>query len=215
MAINTNLVSCKKLLITGLGRSGTSAVASFVHGLGYHMPFAKELATNEDVKLRTLLEAGDVTSIKKELESRAVKYPLVAWKDPKLFGIVGEKLLDLLDKDWVYLVVFRDPVSVAVRNNKSLGRELDSELLNATTQQLKLALFYIKLKVNRRVHLVSYEKFITVFEKTADDMLSFLGLTCEKDDLANLQLFVRGDHERYLAAQPVSFLSPAKHAEED
>ena len=202
MMVQADKAPLNKLLITGLGRSGTSAVASAVRSLGYHMPFASKMANNEDFTLRALLEQQDYQGIKLELEARCKTNPLVAWKDPKLFGGIGEKLLEVLDDDWAYLIVFRDPLSVGLRNVKSGGGDLDTALLQAVKNQGKLANFYLKAKQSRRVLLVSYEKLATNFDETIAEITGFLGFKYNKDDIDSLRKSMSADHTRYLQAQP-------------
>lgn len=184
-------------------------MASLVKGLGYYMPSASTLANNEDATLRALLKRGDVEAIKRELDDRAAKHSLVAWKDPKLFGKIGYALLEKLDPEWSYLIVLRDPLSVAMRNSLSLDIKMDVALLLAATNQLKLVRFYLQAKERRIVHLVSYEKFITDFEKSAEGVLSALGFSYEAEDLVSLQKFVSTDHERYRAVNPGGLLPSA------
>lgn len=172
----------KKILITGLGRSGTSAIASIVKNLGYFLGENVSHSTGEDFDLRKLLSQGETDSVRSELYRRCEMHDLVAYKDPKLFSLHGEKLLSELTNDWLYIFVFRDIYSISKRNVKSIGANLDQSLISAAHHQTKLVNFYNKAKFSNPTYLVSFEQLnsIEIFLK---DFTSFLGF-----DLSSLQL---------------------------
>lgn len=191
-----------KVIITGLGRSGTSAVASIFKFLGYYMPSAGMLATNEDKVLRALLKDGNVAEFVQELNNRAAKNTFVAYKDPKIFGVLGEKVLDAIDNEWLCIIVFRDPVSIAMRNKKSLGVDFDQAFERAVNLQVKLFKFYKRIKQSKPIYLVSYEKLMTNKDAFLEELLSVLGFSFDQDDLDAIKSCLDSDHKRYLVAQP-------------
>jgi hypothetical protein len=128
----------RSVLITGQGRSGTSAVASIFYNLGYYMPSACKLSTLEDEILRQYLSGGNIESIVAELSLRQSQHNLVAWKDPKLYKKYGRELIKLLGKDWVYVIIFRDPYAIAMRNNLSMSYDRDDALLMGAKNNWKL-----------------------------------------------------------------------------
>ena len=187
----------KKVIITGPGRSGTSAIAAIFHHLGYFMPDALKLATFEDDHLRRLFNEGDNEAVIIELKKREALHDLIAWKDPKLFGAQGQELASMLNADWLYVFVFRDPLCIALRNNKSRDTEFDDELVSAVKSNVKLAEFYLKVKNLHPTYLISYEKFISDTEVELNALLIHLGLV-KKIDLEELANKVLSHKQRYL-----------------
>lgn len=188
-----------KILITGQGRSGTSAIASIFYHLGYFMPDALRLSTFEDEGLRRLLAAGNINAVIEELQKRESVHNFLAWKDPKLFGLHGEKLAGKLDADWLYVFVFRDPLSIALRNQMSRGLGLDNELRMAVKYNIKLVDFYLEIKKTNKFpcYLISYEKFILDTEGELTKLLDYLGMF-DGVDISELASNVLSHKSRYL-----------------
>lgn len=203
MTLLTSAIKHKKILITGLGRSGTSAVASIASQLGYFMPNVGNLATHEDEELRELLKNGDVAKIKAVLERRVAENEFVAWKDPKLFSVNGASLQRILDHDWLYVFVFRDPLCIAMRNNKSLNMDIDTALTSAVAMQQKMVKFYTNTVNKFPTYKFSYEKFMLSPDTELKMFCEFLGIdhTCINFDL--LKSNMNRDHNRYITAQPI------------
>jgi len=81
-----------------------------------------------------------------ELSNRESIYEHIAWKEPKLFGVNGSLLTKKLDADWLYVIVFRYPLSIAIHNKNTRGQELDYELSGAVNNNTKLVEFYLEVK---------------------------------------------------------------------
>lgn len=187
-----------KVLITGLGRSGTSAIASVFNSLGYYMPNAESHSNLEDLRLRDLLSKGYIDEIVLELSERTKMYDLVAWKDPKLYGEKGFQLNNKLDKDWLYILVFRDSYSIALRNNISIGQDLYDGLIKAAKSNLKLAEFYGLIKDKNPTYVISYEKFMMDPKSFLVSLLDFLGLESKNEVVEKILNRALEDHNRYL-----------------
>ncbi|WP_188709624.1 hypothetical protein [Polaromonas eurypsychrophila] len=187
-----------KILITGLGRSGTTAVASIIKNIGYFLGEEVSHASLEDFYLRRLLASGEIDSVRTELYRRCEKHDLVAYKDPKLFGLHGQKLLSKITNDWLYIFVIRDVLSISRRNVKSIGVELDAALLNATHSQLKLINFYKKVKLSNPTYIVSFEQLNSI-EEFLKEFTSFLGFDMSTQQLDDLRVSVGIDKGRYLS----------------
>ena len=192
------MATYSKILITGLGRSGTSAIASIVKNMGYFLGEAVSPANGEDVYLRRLLACGEVDSVRTELYRRCEKYELVAYKDPKLFSLHGEKLLQELTNDWLCIFVFRDVLSISRRNVKSIGTEVDQSLSSAAHHQLKLINFYNKVKLSNPTYLVSFEQLNSI-ETFLNDFSIFLGFDLSGAQLDDLVISVGNDKQKYLS----------------
>ncbi len=191
-----------KILITGLGRSGTSAVASIVKNIGYFLGEKVSPLTGEDVELRGLLSLGKTDSVRSELYRRCETYDLVAYKDPKLFSQHGERLLADMANDWLYIFVFRDVLSITRRNVRSIGAEIDEALVSAAHHQLKLINFYNKTKLSNPTYLISFEQ-LNSMEGFMREFTNFLGFDLSAQQLRDLSLSVAVDKDKYLSGANV------------
>jgi arabinose-5-phosphate isomerase len=189
----------RKVLITGQGRGGTSAIASIFYHLGYYMPNGDTYATFEDEKLRQHLASGEVEEVIQELNFRVSQHDLVAWKDPKLFGINGRELSGKISNDWLYVFVFRDPYAITLRKSMSGDSVVDRELLNASKYNRKLVEFYLSVKERNPCYIISYEKLLTDKLNVIGSLCDFLGFPDAMELAESLALKVGGSHTNYLA----------------
>ena len=199
MIIDSSDVLNKNILITGQGRSGTSAVASIFRHLGYFMPEAHKRASNEDGELRKLFLSGQASDVIKELHKRAVDRRLVAWKEPKLFSFRGREVAKEIGSDWRIIIIFRDPYSIALRNSKAMGVNLDDALSDASESNKKLVEFYLDVKNYTQCYLLSYEKLMLNTEMTVAELLNYLGFKASDDLVDYIISEMNKDKKRYLS----------------
>ena len=185
----------RKILVTGMGRGGTSSVAAMLYHTGFNVcGRAEPLANFEDETLRPLLLNGQLEELQQELEARAERYPLVAWKDPKLYGDKGLELLRRLPDDWILLAVFRDPVAIVSRRMISDQVDFSESMPNVMKFLGKLHNFVAEVQKSRKVIYISYEKVVTEPVMTIRGVYSMLG--AELDDVAAGQLWEQMQHSQ-------------------
>lgn len=188
-----------KLLVSGLGRSGTSAIGSILKHLGYYVGDVERVTTNEDKSLQNLLAKNLHDEIIEELNRRANTYPLIAWKDPKLIGSEGIKLIARLPNDWGIILTSRDPTSIAMRLSRQHGTNIAKNLEDVLSRQNKL-LSAIALIRTKPVFVVSYEKLLANPEKTIMGLLIDINPNLlEQVDISKLWKSIRGDQAKYIA----------------
>jgi hypothetical protein len=171
----------KKILVTGLGRSGTSAAASILFHFGYCLTESPQIRNHEDPHLRDLLKDGKVDEIVDILKARSAKNTHVAWKDPKIYGRSGPNLVGKLGDDWLVVVIYRDPIAIAMRRALSEQAEFSADLARVITGQKKLVEFADGVAKTRAVLYVSYEKMLT-------DPVGFINEFAEYIDWPNADL---------------------------
>lgn len=199
MVFSENNVRHSKVLVVGLGRSGTSAIASVLRNCGFLLSESNKLATQEDPELRAYLKDGNIDKFVETLQKRAEKFPLVAYKDPKLFGSYGSDVFHRLGGNWAYVFVFRDPYAIALRNKKSMNLDLDLALEKAISSQKRLFDFYKMVSLVNPVYKISFEKFNTNRREELVQFVSFIGTFGKsKDFIDKLILDLDDDHSRYL-----------------
>lgn len=188
----------KKLLLSGLGRSGTSAIASIFKNVGYYVGDVSKVTTNEDKDLQGLLKKVLYADIIAELGIRAEKYSLIAWKDPKLIGQSGLQLIKMLPNDWSVVLTSRDPLAIAMRLATQHGDDILNHLEQVYSAQTKL-LTAINSIAPKSVFVMSYEKFI------ANPAMTIMGLLADinPDLLGNIDIYkvinnAMADKKKYL-----------------
>jgi len=180
----------RKVLVTGMGRGGTSSVAAMLHHTGFNVSGdAPPRANFEDEALRPLLIDGRIDELQRELEARSARHPLVAWKDPKLHGDNGLELIRRLPDDWVLLAIFRDPVAIVSRRMISDQVDFSQSMPSVMKFMGKLHNFVAEVQKSRKVIYVSYEKVVTEPVATIKGIYSMLG--AELDDGAAAALWAR------------------------
>lgn len=175
----------RKVLITGLGRSGTSAVASVFNHIGFYLGDDSEAPIYEDVVLRTAFKEERLSDVRSTLERSGLEHRLVAWKDPKLFSAIGSQLVGELTEDWLMVLVFRDPVATTLRRVFSDKVSFMDTLLSTVRLQEKLVQFGMTVK--KPILFVSYEKLLLYPEQVIGEILGFVdldpGLSINADDI--------------------------------
>lgn len=141
------------VVITGLARTGTTDMAGIVATL---MPlFCDHWPNAEDYNLSTAIERGDKAAILEQIIERPDTW---AFKRPFIYRHT-EVLLDIFGTRLCWLVMMRDSVATAIREQCANGGEL-SAWLNQTRKNIQeLECWFEALNCPRA--LVSYEKLLT------------------------------------------------------
>ncbi len=151
-----------KILVIGLGRSGTSSIGSLLYHLGYFIGESDGEHQNpfyESPRLRDQFLKEEANVCATALTGLASQHPRYAWKDPKLASPKGLDVLSLLDNGWLVISVFRDPVAIAQRRVASDGISFADALKLVTKGQARLLDFCARCA--KPAIYISYEYFIT------------------------------------------------------
>jgi hypothetical protein len=164
-------VRYSKVLVTGLGRSGTSAIADLLEQLGFDGGPDLHPVLREDVNLRRLLLTGEHVLLAEALRARTAGNARCYWKEPKLYA-AGDRLVGALEPDWVVIAVFRDLVGIAMRRAASDRVRFDDALEVCARFQLRLVEFVRNCPL--RVICVSHERLVAEPHATIDSLRSHL-----------------------------------------
>lgn len=111
------------VIVTGLARSGTSATAELVNGLG--VPFFYDHLTNlEHYEFGQLTEAGDVDGLRLFAYTRGDRW---AVKKPSVF-LCRNVLREAFGDRITWVVPIRDPVGIAIRESMANGGDAEKWL---------------------------------------------------------------------------------------
>lgn len=184
-----------KVLTTGVGRSGTTAVAAVFHSLGFHLGDAPVPHLHEDSALRDLLLQGDAATLAGALQAWSTRHAAVAWKDPKIYAAASAAFMERLPDDWLVIGVLRDPIAVAQRRAYSDGAELLPTAHAVARSQVKLLSFLQSAR--HTVGLVSYERFMTDPEPTLASLLTVLDPPRPPSSLPGLRAEILSQRDIY------------------
>lgn len=126
-------------IVLGLGRSGTSFIASV---LGYLGVFAGDKVTKgnlEDLRLTTPIEANDFTAAAAVIKDYNERHYVWAYKRPSMVGRAAatEKLF----RNPHYIFTHRDFFALALRNEIAISREIAESLRKSVASSRHLYAF--------------------------------------------------------------------------
>lgn len=172
---------------------------SLVQGLG--IPVGEKLAyTLEDPQVNRLLEADpiDFEALGRLVAARNEEHPVWGFKYP--FHLRPQVLATLRNPHLV--VVFRDLVAIARRNELSTGHDFITSMRAAAGHQLQI--LSVLAESDYPTLLFSYEKSIEFPREVTAAIASFLGIAASVEAIATVAAGIRTSPADYVAkAQPL------------
>ncbi len=185
----------KTLFIVGLERSGTSMIAKILHELDIHMGDQYNEAVFEDREMAKYAEGNDIAQLSKLVEEKNAAHDIWAWKRPRAYRYA--KRLEKIVRNPHYIILFRDPLAIALRNNISVHLSVEEGLEKAIQETTDLIAF---LKDNKYPCLcVSYEKALQNKHALVESMANFMGLSLSKEDIAVAVNSIENGNTQYLS----------------
>ena len=183
------------LIVTGVARSGTSLIATLLKEIGVYMGDFLDGVVNEDPRLYEVLRQGDAAALQDIIRLRNSGHDQWGFKIPNLNAFL--KLSDLaLFRNPHLIVIYRDPVAVAVRNGLSEHFNVLDSMLNTTIATYGLAQFVHR--ANCPVLLLSYEKVLTRPALAIDQLMEFCGISLDTGSRKRLLQHVQPERVEYL-----------------
>ena len=187
----------KTFIVTGIARSGTSLIASMLKEAGIFIGEFMHEVVNEDAQIIEFLRSHDIGLLKSLVRQRNAKFPRWGFKAPDLHAFLRATDLSLFRNPHL-IVIYRDPVAVAMRNVLSEHvAELDA-LISAANGMHSMAQF-VKM-AQCPVLLLSYEKALTFPNIAIDSLIEFCDLQLDDNGRNRLFLQVQPNRAEYLAA---------------
>lgn len=170
------------LIIVGINRGGTSAVASSLNALGIFLGNKSNSPVFEDRDLSTAFRKRDWKNLKAIAGKYASAHDVYAWKLPdtryhlkrieKTFGKVR------------FIFVFRDICAISLRKEQSLEEHATESMFDSLRSYSKIIRF---AKKTHSEHLfVSYEKLLATPEVYASNLLDFLGYDASDENIRKI-----------------------------
>lgn len=192
----------RTLIVTGIARSGTSLIATLLKEAGLFMGEFLHDVVNEDAQILELLRHRDTGMLKELIRTRNTMHGQWGFKIPNLHVYLTSAELALFRNPHL-IVIYRDPVAVAVRNALSeYYGELDS-MVKTANAMYGLAQFI--QRADCPVLLLSYEKALSLPNMVIDRVLEFCGVRLDDAARTRLLLHVQPNRAEYLAAATANF----------
>lgn len=210
--INTRLIknsrtgksdSKKTVIVTGVARSGTSLVASVLKAAGLYLGEFVYDVVNEDAQMLEILRSHNLDMLRTLIQQRNAQHARWGFKIPNMHVYLRHDELSLFRNPHL-IVIYRDPVAIAVRN--SLSEHYDElESLNSATSAMH-AIGHFAALAKCPLLLISYEKALAFPNLMIDSVLDFCGITL--DDMARNELFrqFQPNNAEYLAVATRRFV---------
>jgi hypothetical protein len=192
----------RTLIVTGIARSGTSLIATLLKEAGLFMGEFLHDVVNEDAQILELLRHRDTGVLKDLIRTRNAMHGQWGFKIPNLHVYLTSSELALFRNPHL-IVIYRDPVAVAVRNALSeYYGELDS-MVKTANAMYGLAQFI--QRADCPVLLLSYEKALSLPNMVIDRVLEFCGMRLDDAARTRLLLHVQPNRAEYMAAATANF----------
>jgi hypothetical protein len=187
----------RTLIVTGMARSGTSMVARALVAAGVHMGEIGDEIVYEDVEIGPALEASDTAALARIAAERDARFDVWGFKRPHLFSHAGPDVAASF-RDPRFIITFRDPVAIAMRNRIS---ELVTEacsLRDAAVDNRRCIEFALGLACPTM--LVSYEKAVLRPDGFIEHLAAFCGLDLGASDRGRMVRSIEASRPAYLGA---------------
>lgn len=184
----------KTIVVLGLGRSGTSMIARVLSHMGVFLGDNFDQAVFEDVEIAQALESKNDDAFKQIVADRNDRYELWGWKRPSSIHFVST--INQYVRNPHYIVVYRDILSIALRNHISMDQSLDFSLNKSIENYKQLNEFVAQVKAPTL--LISYEKAITKRRKFIRALHDFLSLETNQKRIKELTALIELDRKLYI-----------------
>lgn len=156
------------IIIVGVPRSGTTMIAKTLGKLGVYLGTDIDRSTSEDSRLANALE-NDPASLPSIVEAYNAAHDVWAFKRPTAYQRIDPTVF----RNPRFVIPFRDPVSIARREELSMAFDFRDQLTRATRWSADLADFALRQEVPTM--LVSYEKAMASPKRFISDLVRFTG----------------------------------------
>jgi hypothetical protein len=185
----------RTFVVTGIARSGTSLVAAWLREAGMFIGEFLHDVVNEDAQILELLRNRDTELLQALIRARNAAHAQWGFKIPNLHAYLTVAELSLFRNPHL-IVIYRDPVAVAVRN--ALSEYYDALESMVKTANAMYALSQFAQRADCPVLLLSYEKALSMPDTVVDQLL---------DDAARSRLLshVQPNRAEYLVTATANF----------
>ncbi len=185
------------VIVTGVGRSGTTMIARILSELGVFMGASLALRTNEDNDVKQCVKDGDEAGFERLCRLRDDQHQTWGFKNPAFRDRIPDWEKHLRNPRIIF--IFRDVLAIGLRNHMVLNIDVHEALALATRSYLK-ALKRLEASSCPAL-LLSYEKCLAAPDFAVERIAEFCGISPNAENLAGARAVIRNGDERYFAAE--------------
>jgi hypothetical protein len=161
------------VIVTGAARGGTSVLAQVLERLGLFLGDTCDPVVVEDTAILHALRSSDMDRLEHIIAERNQRFSQWGFKIPNLYDFLPPAEA-LRFRNPRFIIVFRDPLAIARRNELSMFRGPTEALREAGLNVARLTSYAGEL--TEPALLVSYEKALQHPEHVIDTIAAFCGL---------------------------------------
>lgn len=161
------------IIVVGLGRGGTSAIAASLNALGINMGENFHTPIYEDLDLAKALRLKDWRQLKNLIKNYESTHAIFGWKLPDSHEHL-ERIYKYFSNPY-FIFVYKDIFAISLRRNMVHGKDIFKNMSDSLQGYQKILSFIQKRNPNA-LH-VSYEKMIANKEEYAESLARFCGVT--------------------------------------
>lgn len=183
------------VVVTGLGRSGTTMVSRVLSELGVFMGESLTTRTNEDADIKQCVKDGDEAGFERLCRRRDARYSVWGFKNPGFRDQLPawEKHI----RNPRVILLFRDILAIALRNHIAMNIGVEEALALAARSYIKALK---RLEDSRSpALLLSYEKCLSDPGFAVQQIAGFCGVAPTPETMEGAKAAIRNGDERYFA----------------
>lgn len=185
------------VIVSGVGRSGTSMTAGVVSALGIPLGKTEGQAVFEDKEFIAALLYFDYSLLQTLIEKRNAAETRWGFKFPSLQNHMLPPQLGRFRNPYL-IVVTRDPVATASRAHISDPEQEDAAQAYYNVSKQAYDMMHFLQKARCPILLLSYEKFVAFPEKGIDGIAAFCGMTVTPEARAKALLVINPNNPDYI-----------------
>jgi hypothetical protein len=198
----------KTFIVSGLGRGGTSLVASMLFHAGIYMGHHLSEAVYEDAEFSEAFHARNRDLLMRLIASRNTTHRKWGFKAPHIHAALSYRDVTLFRNPHL-IVIFRDPVAVAERT--ALAEYLDPlTTMRECLDGLKSLVGFVD-NTTAPALLLSYEKALLKPDHFINAMARFCGIPLDAGQRQSLLKVVQPNADAYIRTARRRFLGRVEH----
>jgi hypothetical protein len=185
------------IIVTGVARGGTTMLAQVAGRLGVFLGDLSRSVVAEDSEILNALRTSDTCTLDSIISRRNSRFPKWGFKAPNLHRFLPPAE-ERRFRNPRFLVVFRDPVAIAKRNELSVHLDVAQAIRQAGRDLMKLTSYVEGL--TSPALLLSYEKALQNSEHVIEALISFCDLKPTDEQKAAALATINPGRSAYLTA---------------
>lgn len=182
------------IVVVGVARGGTSMVAGSMAKLGIFMGDKAAPPVFEDMRLSDSFERRDLRAVQDIVQEYSLQHGLWGWKRPSSINYLDAVHRALNAPRYIF--IYKDILSIALRNTISMLSDTIAELESANQQYYKTVEFLRKQSIHAM--LVSYDKALADPTNFLKELTHFCGIDPDEDKMRQARAFITSNPEQYL-----------------